>query len=78
MGEQFADDGLLNAQRYRGETPRPVVVPFVHDQHLMPLVLWGSLEAKNILVLNWRARQRVPVPANFQQLHSAVEEEWIY
>lgn len=29
--EQFADDGLLNAQRYRGETLRPIVATFVHD-----------------------------------------------
>lgn len=55
VGEQFADDGLLNAQRYRGETLRPVVVPFVHDQHLMPLVLQRFLEAKNTLVLAWLA-----------------------
>ncbi len=26
--------------------------------------------------LDWRIRQRVPVPANIQQLHTAIEEEW--
>ncbi|MDF4405431.1 hypothetical protein P3471_23045 [Vibrio parahaemolyticus] len=27
--------------------------------------------------LDRRIRQRVPVPANIQQLHTAIEEEWI-
>uniref|UniRef100_A0A8C1L1V9 Transposase n=1 Tax=Cyprinus carpio TaxID=7962 RepID=A0A8C1L1V9_CYPCA len=28
-------DGILNAQRYRDETLRPIVVPFIHNHHLM-------------------------------------------
>ncbi len=28
-------DGILNAQRYRNEILRPIVVPFIHDHHLM-------------------------------------------
>ncbi len=28
-------DGILNAQRYRDEILRPVVVPFIHDHHHM-------------------------------------------
>ncbi len=28
-------DGILNAQRYRDDIPRPIVVPFIHDHHLM-------------------------------------------
>ncbi len=28
-------DGILNAQRYRDEIPRPIVVPFIHELHLM-------------------------------------------
>ncbi len=28
-------DGFLNAQRYRDEIPQPIVVPFIHDHHLM-------------------------------------------
>ncbi len=28
-------DGILNAQRYRDENLRPIVVPFIHDHHLM-------------------------------------------
>ncbi len=28
-------DGILNAQRYRNEILRPIVVPFVHDHYLM-------------------------------------------
>ncbi len=27
--------GILNAQRYRDEILRPIVVPFIHDHHLM-------------------------------------------
>ncbi len=33
-------DGILNAQRYRDENLRPIVVPFTHDHHLM---LQGSV-----------------------------------
>uniref|UniRef100_A0A8C1BLK3 Tc1-like transposase DDE domain-containing protein n=1 Tax=Cyprinus carpio carpio TaxID=630221 RepID=A0A8C1BLK3_CYPCA len=98
-------DGLLNAQRYRDEILRPIVVPFIHDHHLMlqhdnarPHVARTCtqfLEAENIPVLAWpaystdlspiehvwdalglRIRQRVPVPANIQQLRTAIEEEW--
>ncbi len=28
-------DDILNAQRYRDEVLRPIVVPFIHDHHLM-------------------------------------------
>ncbi len=28
-------DGILNAQRYRDEILRPIVVPFIHEHHLM-------------------------------------------
>ncbi len=28
-------DGILNTQRYRNEILRPIVVPFIHDHHLM-------------------------------------------
>ncbi|KAL0179044.1 hypothetical protein M9458_024486, partial [Cirrhinus mrigala] len=91
-------DGILNAQR-------PIVVPFVHDHHLMlqhdnahPHVARNCkqfLEAENIPFLAWpayspdmspmehvwdaldrRIRQCVPVPANIQQLHTPIEEEW--
>ncbi len=30
-------DGILNAQRYRDEILRHIVVPFIHDHHLMLL-----------------------------------------
>ncbi|KAL0181600.1 hypothetical protein M9458_024006 [Cirrhinus mrigala] len=98
-------DGILNAQRYRGEILRPIVVPFIHDHHLMlqhdntwphvARICTQFLEVENIPVLAWPAcspdmspiehvwdalewhiRQRVPVPANIQQLHTAIEEEW--
>ncbi len=98
-------DGILNAQRYRDEILRPIVVPFIHDHHLMlqqdnarphvARICTQFLEAENIPVLAWpaysldmspiehiwdaldrRIWQRVPVPANIQQLHTAIEEEW--
>ncbi len=98
-------DGILNAQRYRDEILRPIVVPFIHNHHLMlkhdnaqPHVVricTQFLEAEYIPVLAWpvyspdmstieyvwdaldrRIRQRVPVPANIQQLRTAIEEEW--
>ncbi len=88
--------GILNAQRYRDEILRPIVVQFIHDHHLM---LQGSVhnswKLKKNSVLAWpayspdrspiehvwdaldrRLRQCVPVPANIQQLHTAIEEEW--
>ncbi len=87
------------------EILRPIVVPFIHDHHLMfqhdnappHVARIGTqfLEAENIPVLArpaysldmspiehvWdaldrRIRQRVPVPANIQQLHTAIEEKW--
>ncbi len=99
-------DGILNAQRYRDEILRPIVVPFLHDHHLMlqqhdnarphvARICTQFLEAENIPVLAWpayspdmspiehvwdalnrRIRPRVPVPANIQQLRTAIEEEW--
>ncbi len=98
-------DGILNAQRNRDEILRPIVVPFIHDHHLMlqhdnaqphvARICTQLLEAENIPVLGWpaysldmsliehvwdaldrRKQQRVPVPANIQQLHTAIEEEW--
>ncbi len=100
-------DGILNAQRYRDEILRPIVVPFIHDNHLMlqhdnarphvARICTQFMEAENILVLAWpayspdmspiehvwdaldrRIRQCVPVPANIQQLRTAIEEEWTY
>ncbi len=58
-------DGILNAQRYRDEILRPIVVPFIHNHHLVlqhdnarPHVARNStqfLEAENIPVLAWPA-----------------------
>ncbi len=58
-------DGILNAQRYRDEILRPIVVPFIHGHHLMlqrdnarPHIerkCTQFLEAKNISVLAWPA-----------------------
>ncbi len=98
-------DGILNAQRYRDEILRPIVVPFIHDHHLMlqhdnawphvARICTQFLEAENIPVSCmasiltdmsplehvWDAlyrliQQCVPVPANIQQLRTAIEEEW--
>ncbi len=98
-------DGILNAQRYRDKILRPIVVPFIHDHHLMlqhdnarphvAKICTQFLEAENIPVLAWpaysldmspielvwdaldrRILQRVPVPANIQQLRTAIEEKW--
>ncbi len=103
FGEVFSS--RMNAQRYRDEILRPIVVPFIHDHHLMlqhdnarphvAKICTQFLEAENIPVLAWpayspdmspiehvwdaldrRIRQRVPVPANIQQLRTAIEEEW--
>ncbi|KAL0174673.1 hypothetical protein M9458_030641, partial [Cirrhinus mrigala] len=83
----------------------PIVVPFIHDHHLMLLhdnarphvarICTQFQEAENIPVLAWpayspdtsliehvrdaldrRIRQCVLVPANIQQLCTAIEEEW--
>ncbi len=88
------------------EILRPIVVPFIHDHHLMlqhdnarphvARICTQFLEAENIQVLAWpayspdmspiehfwdaldarRLWQHVRVPANIQQLHTAIEEEW--
>ncbi|KAL0184743.1 hypothetical protein M9458_020439, partial [Cirrhinus mrigala] len=58
-------DSILNAQRYRNKILRPVVVPFIHDHHLMlqhdnarphvARICTQFLEAENIPVLAWPA-----------------------
>ncbi len=58
-------DGILNAQRHREEILRPIVVPFIHDHHLMlqhnntrprvTRICTQFLEAENIPVLAWLA-----------------------
>ncbi len=58
-------DGILNAQRYRDEILRPIVLPFIHGHHLMSQhdnawphvarICTQFLEAENIPVLAWPA-----------------------
>ncbi len=57
-------DSILNAQRYRDKILRPIVVPFIHNHHLMlqhdnarphvERICTQFLEAENIPVLAWR------------------------
>ncbi len=56
-------DAIFNAQRYRDEILRPILVPFIHDHHLMlqqdnarphvARICTQFLEAENIPVLAW-------------------------
>ncbi len=71
VGERFADvnvvtiNGILNAQIYRDEILRSIVVPFIHEHHLMLLhdnarphdarIHTQFLEAENIPVHAWPA-----------------------
>ncbi|KAL0164022.1 hypothetical protein M9458_039775, partial [Cirrhinus mrigala] len=80
---------------------RPIVVPFIHDHHLMlqhdnarphvarictqflgkhPSSCMAGILMSPIEhvwdALDRRIRQRVPVPANIQQLCTAIEKEW--
>uniref|UniRef100_A0A8C1IWJ3 Transposase n=1 Tax=Cyprinus carpio TaxID=7962 RepID=A0A8C1IWJ3_CYPCA len=58
-------DGILNAQRYRDEILRPIVLSFIHDYHLIlqhdnarphvARICTQFLEAENIPVLAWPA-----------------------
>ncbi len=58
-------DCILNAQRYREEILRPIVLPFIHNHHLMlqhdnawlhvARICTQFLEAENIPVLAWPA-----------------------
>ena len=82
---------------YREEILRPIVVPFIHFDHLMfqhdnaqPHVARICKQLLEAIVyspdmspiehvwdaLDRRVRQRVPVPANIQQLRTAIKEEW--
>ncbi|KAL0160078.1 hypothetical protein M9458_043803, partial [Cirrhinus mrigala] len=104
VGERFADVNVVD-RGYGMGRHMPIVVPFIHDHHLMlqhdnarphvARICTQLMEAENIPVLAWPAyspdmspiehvwdaldqhiRQRVPVPANIQQLRTAIEEEW--
>jgi len=58
-------DGILDTQRYRDEILRPIVLPFIHNHHLMlqhdnarphvARICTQFLEAENISVLAWPA-----------------------
>ncbi len=58
-------DSVLNAQRYRDKILRPIVVPFIHDHHLMlqhdnarphvARICTQFLVAENIQIIAWPA-----------------------
>ncbi len=56
--------------------------PMLQGSRNIPVIAWPaySLDMSPIEhvwdALDWRIRQHVPVPANIQQLHTAIEEEW--
>ena len=70
-------DGNLNAQRYRDEIMRPIVVPFIHCHHLMfqhdnaqphvTRICTQFLKTEHVPVLPW--------PANWPDV-SPVEHVW--
>ncbi|ROL41031.1 Transposable element Tcb2 transposase [Anabarilius grahami] len=111
VGDRFADVNVVDrvahggggVMVWAGLMLRPIVVPFIHDHHLMlqhenarphvARICTQFLEAENIPVLawpayspdmspiehvwdalDWRIRQRVPVPANIHQLRTAFED----
>ncbi len=71
-------DGILNAQRYRDENLRPIVVPFIHDHRLMlqhdnaqphvTRICTQFLEAENVPVLAWQAYSPGMSPIEFGML----------
>ncbi len=83
-------DGILNAQRYRDEILRSIVEPHVAricalfmEAENIPVLAWPAYSPDMSSIehvwdaLDRRIRQHVPVPANIQQIHTAIEEEWI-
>ena len=62
-------DGNLNAQRYRDEIPRPIVVPFIRRHHLMfqhdntqphvGRICTQILKDENLPVLPWPASSHI-------------------
>jgi hypothetical protein len=64
-------DSNLNAQRYRDEILRPIVIPFIHRHHLMfqhdnaqshvARICTQFLEAENVPVLPWPAYKCHPL-----------------
>ncbi len=50
-------DSILNAQRYRDEMLRPIVVPFIHDHHLM------------LQHANARCKDLYTIPGSWKFLH---------
>ncbi len=78
----FNHDHHLILQHYNA---RPYVAricaQFLEAENI-PVLAWPaySLDMSPIErvwdALDWRIQQRVPVPANIQQLRTAIEEEW--
>ncbi len=74
-------DGILNAQRYRDEILRPIVVPFIHNHHFMlqhdnarphvARICTQFLEVKNIPVIAWPAYS--PVISSIEHVWDALD-----
>ncbi len=77
-------DGILNAQRYRDEIMRPIVVPFIHDHHIMlqhdnarphvARICSQFLEAENIPVFAWPAYSLDMSP--IEHVWNALDQEY--
>ncbi len=77
-------DGILNAQRYRDEILRPIVVPFIHNHHLMlqhdnarphvARICTQFLEAENIPVLAWPAYSPDMSPIEYVSLDRCIRQ----
>ncbi len=78
MGEQFADVNVVDRVTHGGGGVM-VWAGMCYGQRTQVHFIDGTLNAQRYHVwdaLDRRIRQRVPVPANIQQLHTAIEEEW--
>ncbi len=61
-------DSILNAQRYRDEILRPIVVPFIHDHHLM-LQHDNAQPHVARICTQFLEAEKIPVPVHGQHTH---------